>query len=104
MEQRELRRVGSQIKHALARERAARVNAVDAADKLFVLPSLYAVCVPLSVQLRLAADQRGRYPSSVLVRPLNIRARTNHALERAVKREAQDRAPTLACEAARDVQ
>src|SRR5205085_1342378 len=103
-EERELRGVGASVEHALARERAARVHAVDAADQLPALPCLDAVCAAAPVKLAVAADHLRRDPSPLLVRALGGRARGNNALEGAVNREAQGRAPPLAREAARHVQ
>ena len=103
-QQREFRGVGAQVEHALARERAARVNAVEAADQLAALPSLRAVRVAEAVKLRVAAHHRGRYPRPRFVRARDRRARRDDAPERAVNREAEARAPPLARETARDVQ
>src|SRR5256885_13844923 len=94
-QKRELRGVGAQVKHALARERAARVNAVEAADQLRALPSLRAVRVAETVKFRVAAHQRRRDPRPRFVRARDTRTRANHLLERAVNREAQTGAAAL---------
>ncbi len=87
-EQRELRGVGPQVEHALAREGAARVHAVEAADQFLALPGLDAVRVAAPVEFAIAFDDFGRDPRPALVRALDGRAGADDALEGAVDGEA----------------
>src|SRR3954469_8424847 len=104
MKQRELRRVGAQPEHALARERAACVNAVETADKFVALPSLDAVRAPPPVKLAVAANHLGRYPRPRLVLAHDRAARAYDAVEGAIYCERESRTPSLARETARHVQ
>ncbi len=103
MEQRELRGVRAQVEHALARERAARVHAVEPADQLLALPRLHAVRAPQTVELAVAAHHPGLDPRPLLVRAGDCGARAYDALEGSVDGEGEARAPPLAREASRDV-
>src|SRR3712207_3919371 len=104
VQQRELRRVRAQVEHALARERAARVHAVEPADQLVALPSLHAVRLPAPVKLAVAPNHRGRYPCALLVRAHYRAARAYDPVEGPVYGEREARAAALAREASRDVQ
>src|SRR5579885_1341083 len=88
--QRELRRIGAHMKHALAGERAASVDAVQPADEFLAIPRFDAVRVALAMQLRICVDDVGPDPRALIVAGRR-RARFDYAIERRVDRESKSR-------------
>ena len=88
MQQRELGCVGLFVEHRFSAEYAARVHAVDAADKFTVLaPCLDAVRQPVAVQLGVNADKIGGDPRAFFMAARDLRTLFDHAMESVIDGE-----------------
>src|SRR5207237_1078983 len=103
-EERELRGIWSEIKHTLARERAAYVNTINSADQLIILPRFDAVRLTAPVKLAVGVEHLARDPRAVFARARRERTVDDDAREGCVNREAIRRPSSKLREPARDVQ
>src|SRR6185312_2966967 len=101
--QRHLGGVTGQREHALAEEGGAQRDAVEAAEKLAVLPTLDAVRDPASVELAVEHLDRAVDPGLLPSWP-RLGAGFDHRLEGAVDAHLEPVAPDRAGKAARDME
>src|SRR5437867_2775085 len=104
LQQREFRGIGTQMKHALAGEETAGVDAVESADELFAFPRFDTVRVAFAMQSRVRADDLRSDPCPFALGARRRCACADHAVERFVDRESEPRASHRSAERAADMQ